>query len=158
MFLLKKNWPPSRRSYVPMLDHAFHFKPSKHYLTLMSVVLFASLIIVLCLPLAGWIKGLSFLLIAVYGGHILWQFGFLRSKQSIVSIRRDSEGRWLLCTNNNVQVAELSGDSTVTGWVSVLRFYVHKRLSPKSCIVFRDSLPHDQYRKLLVVLRMYSPG
>lgn len=136
-----------------MLNLEFKLKPSKQYLTLLFTVFVISMVIVLTLPLEWWIKLIGLLCLFLYGGRILWQFGLLRSKHSIISIRHHSDGRWLLHTHKKVYEAELRGDSTVTGWVSILRFRILKRFWPKSCVVFRDSLRTDDYRKLLVVLR-----
>jgi hypothetical protein len=138
-----------------MLDLEFKLKPSKFYLLLQMAILIASGVIVLCLPVAMWLMTILLLVLSIYGAYMLWQFGFLLSPYSVISLRRHQDGSWLLQTNNKTYNAELRGDSTVTGFVSVLRFRLPKQSWPLSCIIFRDSLQADFYRRLLVVLKMY---
>jgi len=137
-----------------MLDHEFKLKPSKHYIAWVSIILLASIIIMLCLQIEVRYKLVSFMFVGVYGGYIIWKFVLLRSAKSIVSIRRHRDGRWRIYTPLHTYDAELRGDSTVTGLVSILRFRVAKRFWPVSCIVFQDSLEPDRYRQLIVVTKM----
>lgn len=147
-----------------MLDLEFKLKPSKCYFTLSVGILMISIIIILCLSGKTWIKLIALLPICIYGNWIIWRFALLRSSHSIISIRRQSSGQWLLRTNTNTYVAELGGDSTLTRWISVLRFHIVSEqfssfmpsyFKPGSCVVLQDSLEKDWYRKLLVVLRMH---
>jgi len=138
-----------------MPDLEFNFRPSKQYLLIISLILLTSMVIVLALMLGVWIKLLIFILIMGYGGHIFWKYGLLQSRHSITGIRRHSDGRWHLYTQDNTYHADIRGDSTVTSLVSVLRFRVDRKSLPVSCIVFRDSLPPDFYRQLIVLLKMH---
>lgn len=137
-----------------MLDLEFRLKPSKQYLILISGALLISVGCVISLSAGMWMKLASLIWVVIYSGHLFWRYGLLRTKCSITSIRRHSDGRWLLHTPQQNYAAELRGDSTVTGLVSVLRFRVAQRRWPVSCVVFRDSLERGLYRKLLVVVKM----
>jgi hypothetical protein len=137
-----------------MHDLAFKLKPSKCYLVLLSSFLAISMVMVLCLPIAAWLKCLSLLLVIFYGKWMFWQFGILQSQQAIVSIRPLRDNKWQVQTRTNYYEAELSGDSTVTQLVSLLRFRAANAYTLTSCVIFYDSLEPDYYRQLLVVLRM----
>lgn len=69
-------------------------------------------------------------------------------------LKYSGEGRWVIFINNTEIAASLLGDTTVTGVVSVLRFRVAHRMRPYSFVIFRDTLLADQYRQLLVILKM----
>ncbi|RDI42692.1 protein YgfX [Aquicella lusitana] len=141
----------------------FKLRPSRQYLALIGTVFLGSLGMVLLLPIEAWIKILICLLLFIYAGGVLWQFALLRSPHAVISLRQNQHGKWLLRTSLKVYEAELCGDSTVTPFVSILRFRLPKQgwsmlvpacFKPGVCIVFRDSLKQDDYRKLLIHLRM----
>jgi len=139
-----------------MLDHEFNLKPSWYALSLITLILAITVAILYGLPINAWIKLGGWLFVLIYGGYLFKRFGLLQDGRAITRIKREQDGKWLLQTKKNViYTAELQGDSTVTTWLSVLRFRVPKRFWPISCIVFRDSLTRDHYRKLLVLVRMY---
>ena len=138
-----------------MQERAFNFKPSKYYLILLTIILLTSMAIAGSLPMRMEFRLLGWMFVFVYGGMMIWRYGLLRSKHSILSLSYQSDGRWHLHTKNAVYVAQLRGDSTVTHLVAILRFQVTNQYWPQSCLVFRDSLERDEYRRLLVVLRMY---
>ncbi len=50
--------------------------------------------------------------------------------------------------------AKLRGDSTVTTLVSILRFDLPARRQIATCMVFKDSLPAEDYRRLISLVRM----
>ncbi len=137
-----------------MQDREFKLNPSRLSILLMMTILLVSLIIALSLPISIGLKGLGMVFIMLYGIAIIWQFGLLRSRRSIIAIKHHQDGRWQLFMRDTCHEAVLRGDSTVTGLVSVLRFQVPKHARPKSCLIFRDSLGFDLYRQLLVILKM----
>lgn len=136
-----------------MLDQEFKLKPSRHYLMLMLAILIISLNILLLLPTVYWMKMIGFVLLVAYGFSILWQYVLLRNRNSIIAIKKQSDGHWLVRTNQYHYEVELCGDSVVTGLVSILRFRSPKSFWRKTAIIFRDSLGDEQYRRLLVVLK-----
>ncbi len=137
-----------------MLDLEFRLKSSKQYLLLFALLVLASIAIVLSLTLALWLKLIGIILIAAYGIFILIDVGLRWSPRSIIALRRHPDGMWLLQTPEKHYEGALRGDSTVTQWISVLRFQIPQQYKPKTCIIFRDSLEPDEYRRLLVILRM----
>lgn len=137
-----------------MLDLAFRLKPSKNYILFMLTVLVLSIIIILVLPFDLGIKCLGLLLSCGYGSYVVRQFGLLQNKHSITAIQRQNDGCWILHTNKKTYHAKLSGDSTVTSLVSILRFRIPSRLFKKTCIILSDSLHPDDYRRLLIALKM----
>lgn len=138
-----------------MLDREFQCKPSRFFLMGILGISVVSSGIAFYLPVSVAVKFLCCLLVFCYGGYIFWQYGILQGMYSIVGLRHQSDGLWLLKARYDGFTAELMGDSTVTRWVSVLRFRIPKRFSKKTCILFYDSLPEGQYRELLVRLRMF---
>jgi hypothetical protein len=136
-----------------MSEHVFKLFPSKLYLLLIGTAIFASLLIVLCLSVSFWIKLPGFLLLLIYGVYLFWSRGLLRGKYAVTALDYAGDKRWRIYRENQQVDAELLGDSTVTGWVSVLRFRVRGQRWPVSCVVFKDALLADQYRQLLVVLK-----
>lgn len=137
-----------------MQDHDFKFKPSRQYLIFLAAALTACAVIVAALSAAWWLRAGLFVLLLVYGGWMIWQFGLLRGSASITAVRRLSDGDWLLQTRQGEYRAALLGDSTVTLVVSVLRFRVNQEKRVRTCIVFHDSLPNGRYRELVVVCRV----
>jgi hypothetical protein len=138
-----------------MPDLVFNLKPSTHYLILLGSTLLLSLLIIAWLPLGMFIKLLLQLLASAYGAHVVWKYGLLRSKHSINVLRRHKDGQWLLSTANQTYPASIRGDSTVTSVVSVLHFQLDSFRRPFACLIFRDALGTDTYRRLLVVLKMH---
>src|SRR6516162_6059252 len=107
--------------YASMLDLEFKLKPSRQCVAFLSLLLLATVAIMLWLPMLIWLKIIGLMFIIPYGAHGVWQVGLLRS-QAILSLRRGSDGSWLVYTPSQIYQGELSGESTVSGMVSVLRF------------------------------------
>lgn len=137
-----------------MHDLEFKIAPSHQHLAFLTAMLLGAAIIVLSLSIPVWLKLLGALLWLGYGGRLIWQIGLLKGRQSVISMRLLHDGKWLVQTNQAQYKAELRGDSTVTGWVSVLRFRLPRQPMPISCVLFRDSLGLDDYRKMMVVTRI----
>jgi hypothetical protein len=143
-----------------MLDHEFKLKPSLHYVAYIIILLIATGAIIQFLPIVIWLKLIGTFIIICYGLHVLWGDGLLRGPHAILALRY-REGNWLVYTEQQIYRAELSGDSTVCGIVSVLRFRFHSKQRRawlklyKTCVVFPDSLSPNMYRQLLVVVRNY---
>ncbi len=85
---------------------------------------------------------------------MLWRYGCLQSDDSIISLRYRSAGEWLIGTKKAAYPAILEADSLVTHQVIVLRFRIATNYFANSCVIFRDALDKDSYRRLLVALRM----
>lgn len=136
-----------------MPNHEFNLKPSKQYIFIICIVFLLSLAIIISLPIGGVIKLSGVFLTLMYGAYLLWNNVLLRGRQSVTVLRVDEDSRWQVSIAKQILDAELLGDSTVTGVVSVLRFRIENQRWPISCVIFRDSLPPDRYRQLVVQLK-----
>lgn len=139
-----------------MLDLDFDLKPSVYFVIFFSCLLCLALGVLFSLHCYFIGKILAIIFTLVYGSFVLGQYGLLQGSAAIIAIRRLVDGRWLLSSEHQSYEAKLCGESTVTNMVSVLLFRVDKKITPKVCIVFKDSLSPDQYRKLMVTLTMLS--
>ena len=120
----------------------------------MAIIFIAAAVMMMSLSFSLIYKLIGLALIILYGAQTLWRYGFLRDTKSVQSIQMIEDKKWRVSFRNVVMTGELLGDSTVTSYLSVLRFKFDDRRYPVSCIVFRDSLPKDQYRDLIVTIRM----
>lgn len=104
---------------------------------------------IICFLPCSWLLKIILITASLgYGIFILYQYGLLKSPSSIVGLTPDENG-WLLHTNSKTRLVQLSGDSTVTNYVFILRFSVPGKRLKHSCLVFRDSFEcKDSYRKL----------
>jgi hypothetical protein len=129
-----------------MQDHQFNIQSSK---ILFSVVIFLfslTVLLILNLSVQGWVKIVFLFFLALYG--------FCIQLTPIQRLRRLSDGRWLLLIDLQEYKASLRSDSTLTTYVSVLRFTVENKRWPASCVLFPDSFLGDHYRKLVTLLRL----
>lgn len=138
-----------------MQNHVFKLQPSKIYLILSGLVIILGLAALFFTSIPFWLKIILTIIFSIYGWHNLNVQGMLQGRDSLVSLRRLESGEWLVKTPTQEYTAELCGDSTVTHLVSVLRFKAPVARATFSSVIFSDSLPNDEYRRLLVLLRMY---
>ena|SRR3990167_9420575 len=136
-----------------MQNHNFQRKPSLFYLFYVCSIAAMSFMVVIELPVNFAIKMLGILLLTIYFSHLFWHEGLLRGKKAIIYLQYQANGHWLIEIQNRLHAAKLSGHSTVTTWVSVLRFRLPDRYWPITCVIFKDSFKEDDYRKLTVILR-----
>lgn len=146
--------PELWRLSVSMQDREFKLFPSHFYCLFLALMLLGSAVIALMLPVQFWLRTLIFAVLIVYGAQIFWRYAWLRSKNSVINIAKLTDKRWRLTTQGGVVDAVLRGDSTITTVVSVLRFDIPGSRWPLSCMVFRDSLRADDYRRLISTIRM----
>ena len=137
-----------------MQDRAFKLLPSRFYCLFLAAMLFGSAVITLMLPMELWLRTLIFAALVVYGARIFWRFALLRSKHSVIKLSNLTGKRWELTIHGETVEGILRGDSTITTVVSVLRFDIRGSRWPLSCMVFRDSLRGDDYRRLISTIRM----
>ena len=130
---------------------------SKQFLILMIMLLLMTMLIICFLSCAGWIKVVLIALVIMYGRRMLFQHVLLLSPSSIIGISQDSYG-WHLHTKDNARhTVSLSGDSTVTNYVSVLRFADSIKACKYACILFRDSFDClDAYRQFILMLVLHK--
>ena len=137
-----------------MQDHKFILKPSKFYCTFLAVALLASFLVIILIHANIWIKLLVAVLLGFYGSYTYLRYALLKTHDSIIALQYTSSGKWQVTTNAGVASGEVKGDSVVTPFLSILRFNVERKRSSLSCIILRDSLDNDDYRRLVALLRM----
>lgn len=138
-----------------MPNQEFAFKPSKQYLGLYGAMFLASLMIIFILDLPLGIRLLLLIAVSCYMGYQCWRFILLRSQHSILRIQWLGEGQWQIATRDHCYRASLCGHSTVTPFLSVLRFRIAKQWRPVSCVIFRDSLGAENYRRLFIEIKKH---
>jgi hypothetical protein len=136
-----------------MRDLEFVLKPSIYYQTILIMFVVASFCIAISLSISLLMKCVTLFFVSFYGCILIWHFGLLKASDSIVRLRRLSNGDWQVQSNQRVYEATLKGDSTVTTVVSILRFQAENKRFPITCVIFPDSLLSGVYRQLLVAVR-----
>jgi hypothetical protein len=129
-----------------------NFRLSAQFTLLISTVILASVVIVLTLPILAPIKAFLLLFSAIYGILIFREHGLRHTHQAVQGLKLTSAG-WFLRDKQGVLSVELLGESTITGFASVLRFKSVDSGKKRSCVVFNDALTSDDYRRLIVQLR-----
>ncbi|EKD54978.1 MAG: hypothetical protein ACD_60C00029G0005 [uncultured bacterium] len=121
---------------------------SKQYLLLYLTVVLGSVMIIIYLPLNGWLKCFLMSMTMGYGVFIFWKH---HEWQAILH----TEEGWAIRHKNEIWPIEVRGESTVTFWVSVICFTIPEKNLKRSCVIFNDALEKDHYRQLLVRLRNF---
>lgn len=136
-----------------MHAHEFKLQPSKQFFALFLVVIVVSLGIVWYLPISTIIKLFALTGFGIYSIKIYRMFVCLQDQRAIISFQRDHsrENSWLIKTGQGLHPAKLLEESTVTHVVSVLCFTTEAQRHT-TCVMFRDSLPLDDYRLAVKVL------
>lgn len=115
---------------------------------LLGMFFLSSSFILLFLPLDWRVKGVLFLVLVAYGVQLFNQIVRLRGANVIQQLTHLSGKQWLVSMGSTQLQAEVLGDSTVTKWVSILRFRCAGRRLPTACVVFSDSLAEGEYHEL----------
>lgn len=111
-------------------------------------MLLGSLAIICYLPFIGVMK------LVLIGLCVLYSVSILRKQRQYQFIRHNKEGWWLRSADEEYKI-EIVGDSTVTIFVTVLRFIVTGKKFKQSCVIFKDAMDGDTYRKMIVRLRYF---
>jgi hypothetical protein len=127
-------------------------KPSKSFILFLLINLLCCLAIVATLPLAMGIKIFVEIVVLLYGGHLLWERGWLLGRRSITRLCRDQDG-WQWHDRHSVWHGEIGNDSTLTGFLGILRLKPQGARRKHSCLIFKDTLSADSYRRLIVTVR-----
>ena len=135
-----------------------HLKPSILFVSLILMMTGISLIVICFLPIFLVVKIILLIITLGYGMPILQRDGFLRHSQSIIGLNLNKEGEWQLRSRSKEISAILLGESTVTPFVCVLRFALPHQRKKQSCVIFKDSVEKEVYRKLLSTLNNYKVG
>jgi len=134
---------------MPKLN--LQLKISRYFLGLFLLVWLGSFAIIFSQAFSWGLTIFLTLLTLGYGLKILWQYVLL--KNTIIGLRYHHVEGWKIQLRDEVFAAKLLGESTVSKWVSVLRFKVEEKYFKCSCVVWSDSLTSEEYRRLRVVAR-----
>jgi hypothetical protein len=88
-------------------------------------------------------------------GLVAYSLRIFYSHKQWQAIGHDFNG-WYLGKAGSLIPIVPSGDSTITSFVSILRFKQDKKWLKQSCIIFRDSLSDDNYRRFLVRMKYFK--
>ena len=125
-------------------------KASRLFIGLIGLMVGISLyLIVFCLDMVWPLKMVLMVGVLIYGGWVI-------RPNSIMGLQLMGDGTFYLRSALGMQEAKITGDSTVTTLVCVLRFKVLDGRWKRSCVIFRDSVSQEVYRQLLVWLRCFG--
>jgi hypothetical protein len=130
---------------MPKFESTLRF--SNYFAFIQLVMLSGSVTMTLFLNFSLLIKMLACFLLCGYSFWIFYQ------QMRWQGIGHDTEGWYLQTVGEKIPVI-FHKDSTVTSFVSIVRFKPGKFLKP-SCVIFKDSLPKDVYRELVVRIKYY---
>lgn len=123
---------------------------SKRFILLQMILLCSSLMLLLYFPWPLILKLILSLSLLSYSARILIH------QQRWQALIHSSVG-WQLGYGTAMLTAELRGDSTITNWVTILRFNILPERQVYSCVIFDDTLENKaQYRQLIMRLRTGS--
>lgn len=71
-----------------------------------------------------------------------------------IKIINRQRNEWLLFNSRGCQRGHLRGDSTLTAWVSILRFQAEGAKKVYSCVIFPDTLAQNHYRQLIAMINI----
>lgn len=97
--------------------------------------------------------GLMVCLLA-YAFSVIWRHVLFKSKLAVTSVEKMADTYWQVTTNTGVFIVSLRGDSVISPFLSVLRFDSERHKRPLACVLCRDSLAKDGYRRFVAVARM----
>jgi hypothetical protein len=122
-------------------------KPARPYILLILLALIGSIVIVLTLPLSGWLKILLLTLVSGYSWQSIVNKALLLDANAILRLTHTAD-RWEIHTRREILPVKICGDSTLTGFLSVLLFQVEGQRKKVTCVIFKASVGTDTYRRL----------
>lgn len=134
-----------------MQEIILKLSPSKFFIGVFVVFIFASLIILMTMPWFFLIKLITITAVIGYGWYIFRRYGLLVHPQSIVKILWHNG--WSFETPRNVFPVTILGDSTITTSICVLRFKNNQTNRTHSCLIVKDMTNQEDYRRLIVALK-----
>ncbi len=131
----------------------FYLAPSRYFELWIWSNTIAGIAILCWLPLFFLIKGIGMVLLCRYALGVRELHAKKRSKDAVVFIWQDPQGRWGCQTRNNrFVIGELSGDSFKGLCFHIVRVRLKRRIL--SVIVPRDALLADEFRCLSTRLQL----
>lgn len=138
---------------MPFLVTKFNLKPSKRYILSLFGFTLLTQIIIMTLSIYWLWKALIMISSFLYSAWIIYRHGFLLSPHSIQILSYEKKSWHIQIEGRKYEVA-LIGESTVSSVVCILCFYVLEKRKRISCVILPDSLLPDQYRSLLVLVKL----
>ncbi len=132
---------------MPKFESTLRF--SSYFVMIQAIILITSVFSVLYLPWAPFSRILLVIIVIGYG-----IFNFYRQKQWD-GISQDEDGWYLKKENRPVNIT-LAGDSTITPFLTILRFHQLGKRYKQSYMIFKDAMPEPLYRQLTVRLRYFK--
>jgi hypothetical protein len=127
-------------------------KPAAVYIRLILLILAGSSAIVLAIPVNGWLKIFLLMLLAVYAWRSILKKALLLNADAILRLTYFHDC-WEVHTAGEILPVKISGDSTLTGFLSVLRFQGEGQRKKISCVIFKAAVGTDTYRRLCAAAR-----
>ena len=136
------------------MTQSYDLKPSIFAMILLAIIFCVSAYILITLPWSPFIKLVGMAMLIAYFASLIWRFGLCLSQYGLTKINYLGDQHYVLEKyQQNIQ-ARLRGDSTITPYVSILRFQIKGRRLPYNSVIFRDSLKQGDYQRLLAMIRM----
>ncbi len=126
--------------------------PSRFFILALTTTMLCCVVIALTLPLHIFFNILLAAAVLIYGGFLLRNWGLLLGKEMLTSVSYGDEG-WTLADRENSWHGELCGESTLTPFLGILRFKLAGVRKKRVCLIFKDTLDADLFRRLLVTAR-----
>lgn len=120
---------------------------SNYLMILHATKVLGSLAIIGYLPMGLLVKCL---LCSWVMGYSAW---VLIRNQQWQAIAHDQVG-WSIQYRDQFVPIQIDGSTTITHWVTILRFMLPQQKRKRSCVIFRDAVSADLYRQLMVRLRL----
>jgi len=112
-----------------------------------------SLLAVTITTISVFIKFFILILTGIYCARILWKHIWLRDQHALVAFSHQVKRGWQIKLRAEVYSAQLLGNSTVTRFVSILRFGVPNKRLAITAIVFNDALKAGEYERLMLIAK-----
>ena len=132
---------------MPKFESTLHF--SKYFAFIQLFMLSGSLIITYFSNFSLLIKYLTTFSLL---GYSFWNV-YCQSRFRVIG--HDNEGWYLEKAGEKFYVV-LSGNSTVTSIVTLLRFTQKGKFLKQSCIIFKDTMPARIYSQLIVKIKYFK--
>ena len=132
------------------------YRPSRYLMLAVAGVHAAALLVLLPLPLAGWIKWLVAAAVVVQGAVIWRRHVSLSAPAAVKRLIWAGDNRWeLFSADGGSREARLLPAAYIHPWLVILRFITEDK---RRCAVILppDSLDPDSHRRLRVQLRLHG--
>lgn len=137
-----------------MLKLDIQCNPSKIFILCLILLAFASMVLVFCLSIKWPYRYSLIFIILFYVIDNIYNYGLLSGRNAIVRLQLLKEDDWQLTTQQGIFLAKLHSVSMINSFMMVLLFKLEKKRLLRTSVIVRDSINKENYRDLLVYLRM----